>query len=372
MLTGLLGTLLGIPSVEAAPVVCDPVQAEQILTDARIAPARVPIIQPNLLPGLARDRAAPEVADAIEALCEGSQDLSLAPAERWETPRFGALSFTLTRTTTTACALVQEAVVLTVGVDPTQPDEPLVYGLRSTLPRSVTPLGAASDCDATPAFRTERVLDGDGTPVRLVLVTDEGPATGASHRVVVRRATPAGWSEEVLLDPAPPRLVDEGSGPTLTLAAGIGLDADPWIVAHDDRDVDGTDCVPKPGQRVWRWSPSDEHWESLTERDALGRLADRGLWRLAGDDGWFLILAQDIPADLDLLEARMRRIARRHDDPLSIRESALFPDMNAGFLIISPDPWASREAAEAAREQWGRRTGVYVKRGWTAPDACAP
>ncbi len=373
------GLLAGLATASAAPVVCDPEEAAQILTDARIAPARVPIIQPNLLPGLARERATPEVAEAVGALCEGGEDLSLAPAERWETPRFGALSFTLTRTTTTSCALVQEAVVLTVGIDPTAPDEPLVYGLRSRLPRSVTPLGTDAGCsDASPRFRTEQVLDGAGTPVRVVLISDQGSdtpdSTGESHhRVVVRRATPEGWKEEVLLDPAPERVVQEegGEGPVLSIAVGTDRDADPWIVAHDDRTLEGQTCRPRPGQTIWRRDAESESWESLTGRDALGRLADRGLWRLAGDDGWFLILAQDIPADRDLLDARMRRIARRHDDPLSIRESAMFPNMNAGFLIVSPDPWPTREAAEDARSHWGRRTGVYVKQGWSAPEHCS-
>jgi hypothetical protein len=374
VLTGLLTIALVNSPSQAAPVVCDPDEAERILTDARIAPARVPIIQPNLLPGLARDRANPEVATAIEALCAEGDDLSLAPAERWETPRFGALSFTLTRTTLSDCALLQDAVVLTVGVDPTAPEEPLVYGLRSTLPRSVTPL-EGEDCDQEARFRTETLLDGEGTPVRVVRITDEGANRdddGPSHRIVVRRATPSGWIEDVLLDPAPDRLVDGGDGPTIALATGTDRDADPWIVAHDDRRLEDERCVPLPGQTVWRWDPGAQQWDALTGRDALGRLADRGLWRLAGDDGWFLILAQDIPIDRDLLEARMRRIARRHDDPISIRESAQFPNMNAGFLIVSPDPWPTREEAEKARPYWGRRTGVYVKRGWSAPDTCEP
>ncbi|MCB9679208.1 MAG: hypothetical protein H6737_29160 [Alphaproteobacteria bacterium] len=344
----------------AAPVICEPERAARLLEDARIAPDRVPVTQPNLLPGLARDRADGDVAELVDGLCSEGAALSLAPAERWETASYSAYSFVLTRSRTEGCRLMQDAAVLTVGVTP---GEGLRYGVRARLPPSVTPIG---DCEATAAYRQEEVLDGLGSPVRLVLVTDwEGEVSRA--RVVVRRATPQGWTEAVLIDPAPPRLLDGGGGPRLSLTEA---DGETWIVAHADREItpDGTACEARPGQTVWRWD--GEAWEALRGRAALGRLADRGAWRLAGDDGWFLILAQDIEQDRELLEARMRRMQRRHDDPLSVRESASFPGMNAGFLIVSPDPWPTREEAEAARGAWGRRTGVYVKRGWEALDGC--
>ncbi|MEZ4317325.1 MAG: hypothetical protein R3F61_07465 [Myxococcota bacterium] len=342
----------------AAPVICDPEHASRVLEDARIAPDRVPVTQPNLLPGLARTRAEGEVAEALDALCGEGTGLSLAPAERWETASYSAYSFVVTRSRTEDCRLLQDAVVLTVGV---VPGEPLRYGIRAHLPASVTPIGT---CDAAPRYRSETVLDGVGTPVRLVLVRDhEGEAT--QTRVVVRRATPAGWTETVLVDPAPAHVLGEGSGPLLSLTE---VDGDPWIVAHADRTVSPEGCRPERGQTVWRWNGAS--WDALVGRSALGRLADRGSWRLAGDDGWFLILAQDIEKDRDLLEARMRRMQRRHADPLTIRESASFPGMNPGFLIVAPDPWPTRDEAEAAREVWGRRTGVYVKRGWEALDGC--
>ena len=40
----------------AAPVICDPASARQLVDDAGLPPERIPVIQPNLLPGLARGR----------------------------------------------------------------------------------------------------------------------------------------------------------------------------------------------------------------------------------------------------------------------------------------------------------------------------
>ncbi len=349
--------MIALISAMAAPVICDPERAERVLEDARIPPHRMPVTQPNLLPGLARSDS--EVAQVLEELCAaGDGALSLVPAERWESAEASAYSFVLTHSESEGCLLRQESVVLTVGV---VPEQPLTYGIRSRQPPSLTPIG---ECDTAPTYRSEQVLEGAGGPVRLVLVTDHDGDTSIS-RVVVRRGTGTGWQEQVLMDPAPSRLIDGGSGPKLSIS---DADGEIWIIAHSDRDMSGGACTPVAGQTIWRWN--EAHWDALTGREALGRLADRGLWRHAGSDGWFLILAQDIAKDRDLLQARMRRIQRRGDEPLLIRESALFPNLNAGFLIVSPDPWTRESDATAAMAEWGRRTGIYVKQGWTALDSC--
>lgn len=343
-------------AAHAAPVSCDPEAARRLIEDAAIELDRVPVVQPNLLPGLARATASDDVVATIEHLCEDGADVSLVPAERWEGADLGAYSFVLTRSHTSGCVLQQEAVVLTVGVA----DGTVDVGVRGRLPPTVTPIG---DCEAEAAWQEERVLAGEGTAVRVVVVSDI-VGDEVQHRVVARRATPRGWHEQVLLDPAPPRLVGGQAGPAITL---LGTD-DPWIVAYGDRSVDGT-CTPVPGQQLWRWQ--NEAWSRIDGRDALGRLADRGAWRLAGEDGWFLIVAQDNVSDEILLKARARRLQRRTDETLHLRPSSEFPNFNAGYLVVSPDPWATEAEARAARKVWGRRMGTYVKRGWTAVDPCA-
>lgn len=355
--------MIALAAALAAPVVCDGATARRILDDARVLPERVPVTQPNLLPGLARGAAAGEVAEALEALCAGPGDLSLAPMERWESATAAAYSFVLTQSETTACAVEQDAVVLTVGVEPGRPPR---YALRSRLPRSVTPIGACEDVRAR--YQSERTVDGAEGPVRLVLITDHEGETRTGARLVVRNATPAGWREQVLLDPAPDRMLDPDAGGPLVELSGSGDDT--WIVAHGDRAVQGGSCAPVPGQTVWRWQ--DGAWTADQGRRALGLLARRGAWRLAGEAAWFLILTQDTPADRELLEARARRLQRRNIDPLALMESASFPEMNAGFVIVAPDPWPSEAEAEAARRAWGRRTGVYVRQGWAEPDPCTP
>lgn len=341
----------------AAPVFCDPEAARQLAEDAGIGPGRIPVIQPNLLPGLARATADDAVVAVIESLCGDGENVSLAPAERWEGAGFGAFSYVLTASRTEGCVLEQEAAVLTVGVV----GDTLTVGLRGRLPPTITPIG---DCETQPSWREERVVAGVGTPVRVVLVSDyDGEAS--KHVLVARRATEAGWHEQVLLDPAPARLVGGEDGPLIAL---LGTE-DPWIVAHADRRVT-EGCEPVQGQVVWRWK--QDGWSRSEDRDALGRLADRGAWRLAGQDGWFLIVAQDNLSDQGLLEARTRRLQRRMDEPLHLRPSSAFPGFNAGYLIVSPDPWPTEAQARAAKKQWGRRTGAYVKRGWEAPDPCAP
>lgn len=342
-----------------APVVCDGARALRIVEDAGIPPSRVPATQPNLLPGLARG-ADDEVGRALDAFCARPGGLSLAPAERWETAEGGAWSFVLTRSETSDCALLQEALVLTIAVTPGRAP---TYGIRSRLPPTVSPVGTCEGVQAR--YRSETVLDGSDGPVRVVWVRDLEGDEVVGSRVVVRRATPDGWTEAVLLDPAPARLADPaGGGPVVALTPGM----DPWIVASGDRAIDGDTCRPVPGQTVWRWA--DGAWVAEEGRVALGSLAGRGAWRLAGEDAWFLILAQDTESDREQLEVRRRRLQRRDPVPLHLLESASFPGMNAGFLIVTPDPWPTEEEAERARQAWSRRTGVYVRRGWTAPDPC--
>lgn len=342
-------------AARAAPVFCDPEAARALVEDARIDPSRIPVIQPNLLPGLARATAEASVVRVIENLCGDGDNVALVPAERWEGADFDAYSFVLTRSRTQGCVLEQEAAVLTVGVV----DQELRVGLRGRLPPTVTPIGS---CETPPSFREERVIAGLGTPVRVVVVSDHrGPQV--AHTLVARRATQEGWQEQVLLDPAPERVVGGQGGPSIAL---LGTD-DPWIVAHADRAV-SQGCEPVPGQVVWQWQ--DESWRRLEGREALGRLADRGAWRLAGQDAWFLIVAQDSLSDRTLLEARARRLQRRAEEPLHLRESSEFPLFNAGYWIVSPDPWPTEAEARAAKKRWGRRTGAYVKRGWQALDPC--
>jgi hypothetical protein len=234
----------------------------------------------------------------------------------------------------------------------------------ATCPRAVTPIDGCEG--GRSIYRSESVLDGGDGPIRLVLVRDLEDDRTVAARVVVRRATDDGWREQVLLDPAPERLLDpSASGPRLSLS---GADERAWIVAHADRRVDATGCAAVPGQTVWRWDGTS--WQPERGRAALGLLAGRGAWRLAGEDGWFLILAQDTEGDLDLLQARARKLQRRHPEPLTLLESASFPGMNAGFVVVTPDPWPTEQEAEAQRSQLGRRTGVYVRQGWSAPDPC--
>ena len=340
----------------AAPVICDPASARQLVDDAGLPPERIPVIQPNLLPGLARATADAEVGKVLDRLCGDGTNVSLSAGDTWEGPGFGAYTFVLTRSRTEGCVLEQEAVVLSVGV---VADEPLRLGMLGRRPATLTPLG---DCEATAQYRDEEVLAGEGTAVRLVRVTDH-VGDEATHRIVARRADAEGWHEQLLLDPAPERLDGGGSGPLLSL---LGAE-DPWIVAHGDRTVEGG-CTPVPGQIVWRWT--DTRWERLEGREALGRLADRGAWRLAGEDGWFLVVAQDIPSDRQLLAARARRLQKRDPAPLLLRPSADFPLLNAGYLFVAQDPWPTEQEAREAKRRWGRRTGAYVKRGWVATDPC--
>lgn len=222
------------------------------------------------------------------------------------------------------------------------------------------------DCQVPAAWRQEQVIAGEDDAVRLVLVTDhEGEAIVHTH-VAVRRATPGGWSEQVLLDPAPPRLLDpQAAGPTVELARR--RDGEPVVVVSHDR-TPGL-CRPLGGQEVWR--ATDGVWTSVSGREALTALAREGLWRQAGDDGFLLILGQDDEDDADLVEPRRRRLQRRDPEPLYLMSSSDFPGLVPGFVMIVPAPWPTEAEAEAAKGRWTRSASVYVKQAWIAPDPCA-
>lgn len=342
----------------AMPVVCDPSEAARLLEESGIPARRVPVVAPTLLPGLLRDQVSGPTRERLDVLCADPEIASLTPDATWEAGSFSAYTFTLARSVVDGCALVQESATLTVGV---RGDLPPTTSLLAEHPPTLTPIG---DCPEEARFREETVLDGTDGPVRLVLQVDVRGET-RTGRVLVRRATPTGWHEQVLVDPAPAHLLGGRGGPRVTLTSN----ADPWIVLHHDSVVSDGACRALPGQTLWRWD--GRSWQASTGREALGRLADRGLWRLASDDGWFLVVAQDDPSDLALLEARTRKRQAGVEERLTIRESGRFPLMNAGFLFAAPDPWPDREAVEAVRRDWPRKTGVYVRHAWEAADPCA-
>lgn len=344
----------------AAPVVCDAAAAYRTLDEARIDEARAPVSHPELLPGLAlgSENTDPALLAALSELCRPGATLSLSVAERWEAADWSAHTLLLTRAEPDGCALREATVAISVGVRPGGPPR---YGLRSTMPPGRTPIGA---CAEVPRFRDEVVLDGEDGPVRVVLVRDQEGDAVTHAMVVVRVAGPAGWSEGVLLDPAPARLVDGGDGPIVELTDRF---EDKWVVAHADRAGRPPACTARPGQTVWR----PDAWTPVTGREALGLLAERGLWRLAGQDGWFLIVAQDDEEDVDRLMQRVERLEARSGEDLSVVPSAWFPGLNPGFLIAIPAPWPTEAEARAARERWTPRRQAYVKRAWEVVDACA-
>lgn len=338
----------------ALPVVCDPSEARRLLDETRVAEDRVPVLAPHLLPALARDAASDETKALLDRLCEAPERLSIAEVDTWETGAWRAALFRMTESRTESCALVQQSALLSVGV---RPDEDLVVDVLEVPPPEITPIG---DCPAKPAYRDESLLADTDAGVRLFLQTDHAGEVRTA-RVIARRARSTGWHQQTLLDPAPAHLLGGAGGPLVDLTGG----SNPWIVAHH---TTREDCTPVGGQTVWRWQ--EGRWVPGEGREALGWLADRGLWRLAGDAGWFLVVAQDDPTDRALLAARMRKRASLTDDRLTLRESGRFPEMNAGFLFASPAPWPTEAEAEAARLAWPRKTGVYVRQGWEVTPVC--
>ena len=350
--------MIWLAAALAAPVVCDPAEAERVLVDARIDELRAPVTHPWLVPGLARRSADPEVAAAVSALCGGSGSLFVERAEAYEQSGWSAYLLVVSRIETEDGCLRHHRVPLSVGIGPTG----ATYRVRGTLPVERTPMEA---CTEPAAWREEQVLAGEDDAVRLVLVVDhEGEAVVHTH-VAVRQATVEGWSEQVLVDPAPPRLLDpSAAGPTVELARS--RDGSPVVVLSHDRTA--SPCFATGGQQVWR----DEggRWTSVTGRAALTVLAREGLWRQAGDDGWLLILGQDGEDDTDLVEPRRRRLQRRDPEPLYLLASSDFPGLVPGFVMIVPAPWPTAEEANAARGRWTRSASVYVKQAWSAPDPC--
>lgn len=350
--------ILAVFPALGARVVCDPEQAARIVAEARIDEARAPVAHPELVPGLAR-RAAPDspLAAVLGAWCASGEDLSVGPGVRWDGPRVAAHELVVTRATEEGCRLRQERLSLSVGVT----EEGLTYHLLDRPPPDLTP---GPDCDEEAQWRQATVLERQG-PVLLRLLRDrQGDETVTSSEIEVWWASGTGWRRQTLSHPAPARyLRPDGGGSVYQL--GRTADGETWVVASHDR----TDppCRGEPGQVVWALAAG--RWQPVRGREALTRLAREGLWQLAGDDGWFLVVAQDEEADGPVLGPRLRRLSRRTTEPLYVYRSADFPLLNPGYLAIAPGPWPDRQAAEAFRAQRARR-GAYVKQAWTAPDPC--
>lgn len=355
-------TLALVGAAYAAPVQCDALEAARLLAEARIEERRAPVTHPELIPGLALASARTDIdlRTALTDLCDAGA-ISLVAGERWEGTGWSAHTFLLTRTQQAGCTLFRQTIAISVGVaENTAPR----YALRARLPTTRTPVG---DCPTLPTWREEEMLAGQGGPVRLVLAQDIEGGSRTHSEVLVRRAGPEGWTEQVLMEPAPARLVDGGEGPRFDLTERF---EDKWVVAHHDRVGTGDDCKPVAGQTVWTWDPEDAKWTAHSQREALGLLASRGLWRLAGEDGWMLILAQADEEDRDKIDWRMRRYERKSPEPLDVLPSAWFPGLNPGFLIVAPAPWSTRDEADDARSRAPKWRRAYVKRAWTMADPC--
>jgi hypothetical protein len=353
-------SLLLVAAATAAPVVCDADGAAKLLAEARIEEARAPVSHPELIPGLALASAKtdPNLKSLLVDLCEGGGALSLVAAESWQAADWSAHTFLLTRADLRGCTLGEQTIAISVGVrDGATPR----YGLRSGMRFSRTPVG---DCASVPRYREERVLDGADGPVRLVLLTDHEGSKVVHAAVAVRAASSEGWTEQVLLDPAPARVVDGGAGPTVELTDRY---EQKWVVAHGDRSGTPPDCRALSGQTVWT---QKEGWTSHTGQAALRLLAERGLWRMAGQDGWFVIVGQDDEEDEVRLRARARRMADRTGEELLVLQSAWFPGLNPGFWVVVLPPFASEAEAKAASARWRPRRQAYVKRAWQAADPC--
>lgn len=342
----------------AARVVCDPDEATRVVTDARVDPRRVPVTHPWLVPGVARAQQDPGVARVLEAACAPGADLVVERGEPWETPTFSAYELVVVRIEQVGCSLVRHRVALTVGLSPDGP----VYRPGRPLSDESTPLG---DCPEPARWRDEQVLAGARSPVRLVRSEDHVGDEVVQTRLAVRRATPRGWTEQVLLEPAPPRTADPAAGgPRVELLEA--RDGGPLVAVTRDRVIGDGGCAAVPGQRVWHVD-ADGGFRAEDGRAAAARLAKEGLSRWAGQDGWFVVLGQDDEEDADLVEPRRRRLQRRTAEPLSLWRSADFALLTPGYVFVAPDPWSTDAEATAARD----RRSAYVKRGFAAADPCA-
>ena len=345
-------------AAQAAPVVCDPDAAARLVRDADVEPQRVPVTHPWLVPGLARSTGDAETAAAVRAECDAGGELVVQRGEQYDGAGWSAYVVVLSRVERQGCSLVHHRVPISVGID----GDEVRYRIRGPLPEERTPI---DDCLEPAVSRLQTVIGGHDDAVRLVLVTDhEGDRVTHTH-VAVRTADPTGWTDQILLDPAPARLSDPaGAGPRVRLAPTPS--GDTLVVASSDRTA--PPCRALGGQTVWE--RTDAGWVALRGRDALARLASEGLWRYAGDDGWMLILAFDDEEDRHLMVPRMSRFQRRDDEPLYLLDSAGFPGLHAGYVVLTPAPWPTEDLALAARGRWRRNALAYVKRAWAAPPAC--
>ncbi len=348
---------------QANRVQCDALEAAAVLAEARVDERRAPISHPELIPGLAlaSARTGTDLRAALADLCDDEANLSLTRSDRWDDAGWSAHAFLLTRSETVGCTLFQRTIAISVGISDRAAPR---YRLRARLPVTRTPVG---DCPTLPTWREEEILGGEGGPVHLVLATHLEDDELLYSEVLARRASPDGWSDQRILEPAPPRLVGGDRGPRVTLTERY---EDKWIVVHGDRTSAPPECEPIPGQTVWTWG--GDAWEPHAGREALRLLAKRGLWRLAGEDAWLLILHQADEGDRERLEWHTERLQRGSPEPLHLFSSAQLPGLNPGFLVVAPAPWPTEEEAREARPRAPRWRRSYVKQAWTAPDPCAP
>lgn len=345
----------------ATSVQCEPVAAAQVLAEANVDEFRTPTTHPALVPGMALGSSGtPEdLRYALQEWCGPGAELDLSVVEQWETTGWAALVLHLRRTEQRGCMLYDRTLAISASQ---QPERPPAYSLMSRGPVFRTPLG---DCDGSATWRDERILDGEGGPIRLVLLTDREGTSKSHSQVVVRRATANGWTEHVLLDPAPNHLIGGDDGPLLTLAESS---RGTLAVAYGGRAL-GRPCKPRGGQTVWHWE--DERWAKMNAQDSLALLAREGLWRLTGDDGWLLIVGQDSDEDNTVVESRRARLLRRTGWELDLYPSSQFPLLNPGFFVIGTTPYTTKEEAIDARMQWGRAANSYVKQAWATADPCS-
>lgn len=358
----MIAALIWVASAIAAPqVVCDRRQADQLMTEAHIQEDRVPFSHPYLIPGLAL--ASSNIDDALrnelQRMCEGGLELSYDPAESWDSAAYSAHTLLFTTNREEGCMLYQEAIAVTVG---TEPGARLRFNLRGRLPSTHIPIGQCDGIEGT--RREETILAGHEAPVRVILITDFDGAEISHSKIVVRRASAAGWTEQILSEPAPRRYVGGRGGPEFDLAK---VDDTYWVISSHDRTDDNVACKAIPGQVVWHWS---DGWHPVDGREALSALASEGMWRHAGQDAWFLVLTLDDPYQLADVAARMGRMQRKNPLPLQLLDSSDFPGLNAGYVIVTPRPFTSKESAEEMKHAWGRRAKIYVKKAWEAPDPC--
>ena len=347
----------------AAPTVCDPDQAVTRMEEARIDERRAPVTHPEMMPGLAlaKTESTDPLHRALSELCASSESVSVAPVDVWEDATYAAYTYRVTGTRTEGCALERRTIGVSVGIDsqgvPT-------YSMVGGESHGTTPIG---ECDVPAQWREETVVEGDGSRVRLVLVVDRTREGLVGSHVVIRTATPSGWTEDMLMRPAPERYLGGPSGPLLTVVEVDTVDA--WVVAHANRQVTGSTCVPVDEQVVWQ--RRDGLWQPIEGREALALLARRGLWRFAGSDGWLHIVLQEKEGSERAIVHRAARFRARYPEPLRGYASSDLPGLNPGFTVLAPAPYRSETEATIARRRWRSMHRHYIKRAWTREDPCA-